>query len=220
MQSARWTGAVVAFVVAAFAAALGAQPPGEFNGPPGRGPGPAQGGFRPPQDPIRGALDANHDHQLDADEIKNASAALQTLDSNGDGIVNHHEMRPPFPPGSPNRDGRGLDRGPPPGRGGPEGLGGGGPDGPAGGVPRRQGGRGGPRGGDGGDEAAGPRRPGPSPERFIERMMACDADGDGKLDRDELRACAEQMRRPRGGPGASPGAGPDGDRPEPPPPSE
>lgn len=212
MQSARWTGVVVAFMVAAFAAALGAQPPGEFDGPPGRGPGPTQGGFRPPPDPIRRALDANNDRQLDADEIKNASTALLTLDSNGDGIVNHDEMRPPFPPGRPNRDGPGLDRGPPPGRGGPDGQGGGGP--------RRQGGRGGPRGGDGGEAPGGPRGPGPSPERFIERMMACDADGDGKLDRDELRACAEQMRPPRGGPGASPGAGPDGGRPEPPPPSE
>jgi hypothetical protein len=187
--------AVVAVV--ALASAVGAQPPAEIDGSAGRGPGGGPGGFRPPPDPIREALDANHDQQLDADEIKNASAALLALDTDGDGVLGHDEIRPPLPPGMPDRGGRSFD-------GGPRRQGGrqdrGGPDGPGGGGP------------------GGPRGAGPSPERFVERAMACDADGDGKLDRDELRTCAEEMQRKRGGPGNSPGQGPGGRRSEPPPP--
>lgn len=218
MKRTVWTQLVVAYVVVAFVAAAEAQPPGESVGPPGRAPGQFQGGGRPPRDPIREALDANHDHQLDADEIRNASAALLTLDRNGDGIVGRDDIRPPLPPGGQQGEGRGVDRGPPQERGGP-----GGPDGsfgPGGGGPRPQGGRGGPRAGAGAAGSGGPRGGGPSPERFVDRMMAFDADGDGKLGREELLQFAEQMRRPRGGPGAPPGPGPDGERPEPPPPSE
>jgi hypothetical protein len=63
---------------------------------------------------------------------------------------------------------------------------------------------GGPPGGPGGE-----RRGPPSPEQFVERAMSFDADGDGKLDRNELMKFSQEMaaRRMRGGPG-----GPDGPR--------
>jgi len=53
--------------------------------------------------------------------------------------------------------------------------------------------------------------PGPDPERFVERAMSFDGDGDGKLDRAELGTFAEEMMgrmRPRG---------PEGFRRDPPP---
>jgi hypothetical protein len=70
---------------------------------------------------------------------------------------------------------------------------------------------GGPPGGPGGE-----RRGPPSPEQFVERAMSFDADGDGKLDRNELMNFGEEMaaRRMRGGQGGPPGGpgGPDGPR--------
>ena len=89
-----------------------------------------------------------------------------------------------------NREGRGPG-GPREGRAGPgsrEGR-----MGPGGGGP----GGGGPGGG-------GPGGP-PSPERFVEHAMKFDADGDGKLDRDELTKFAGEIQRMRGGPGGSGG---------------
>lgn len=50
----------------------------------------------------------------------------------------------------------------------------------------------------------------PSPERFVAHAMEFDADGDGKLDKDELTKFAEQMhsRMARfGGPGGAGGPG-------------
>ena len=49
-------------------------------------------------------LDADSDHELSATEIANASAALLTLDKNGDGILSAEELRPP-PPGGTNQFG-------------------------------------------------------------------------------------------------------------------
>ena len=72
---------------AAFATAL-AQPPAGRDGPPPPGRG----------DGLRDALDTNGDHELDADEIKNASASLAKADKNGDGTIDHDEFRPPLPP--------------------------------------------------------------------------------------------------------------------------
>jgi Ca2+-binding EF-hand superfamily protein len=46
-----------------------------------------------PQNPIIAALDANHDGEIDANEINNAPAALRKLDKNGDGKVSRAEMR-------------------------------------------------------------------------------------------------------------------------------
>ena len=162
-----------------------AQPPERRDGPP-----PER------RDSLRDALDTNGDHELDADEIKNAAASLAKADRNGDGKIDHEEFRPPLPP-IPR--GEGGFRGPPPaGEGGSESR------------PVRDGairGEGGPRPG-GRPLAEG----GPSPERFVERAMTFDADGDGKLDRTEMEKFAgEFMQRVRGGMAAR-GVGPDAER--------
>ena len=88
--------------------------PAQDQRPPRRmGPG-GPGGPRHRPPPIIGALDANHDGVIDATEIANASAALQTLDKNGDGKLTIDELMPPPPPW-----GQGPDHppGPPPGDG-------------------------------------------------------------------------------------------------------
>jgi hypothetical protein len=87
----------------------GAPPAGAPGGP--RGPG----RHRPPPPPIIAALDANHDGVIDEAEIANASAALKTLDKNGDGKLTMDELMPPRPP---RPDGQGRPPGLPPG--GPE----------------------------------------------------------------------------------------------------
>ena len=217
-----WTRhALVAVVAVGGIGALAlAQPPRGPGGgpPPGFGAGPPG---PPPFDPLREALDRDHDHRLDADEIKNAATALLSLDGNGDGVIDEEEFRPPHPPGDhgpPGEgpaqrggppEGEGPPRGGPPGErrpGGPEGPGRGGFDGP---PPGR-----GPGGGPGGPPEGGPGPRGagmgpPSPERFVERAMTFDTDNDGKLDRNELAKFAEEMGRQRGGPGGpgGPGAG-------------
>jgi len=84
------------------------QPPGGPGGGPNGGPG---GGRPRMASPLMEALDTNHDGTLDADEIKNATAALLKLDKNGDGKLTQEELRPARPQG-----GRG-----PGGPGGPEG---------------------------------------------------------------------------------------------------
>jgi EF hand len=70
------------------------------GGPPpdgGQGPG---GRHRPPPLPLVMALDVNHDHVIDANEIANASAELLTLDKNGDGVLTTNEYLPQRPPQS------------------------------------------------------------------------------------------------------------------------
>ena len=91
---------------AAFVMAQEAPPPMNGSGPEGH---------RPPPPPIIGALDANHDGVIDANEIANAGKALQSLDQNGDGELTPDEVHP-HPPGRPGPGG--------PGMGGPR------PDGP------------------------------------------------------------------------------------------
>jgi hypothetical protein len=172
------------------AATTFAQPPG---GPPRDGPPP-----HGPADRLRAALDANGDHELDAPEIEAASQALKTLDEDGNGRIDRHEFRPPMPPPPGGVGGRGPE-GRPPREGGPEfrrPRDGSRPEGPPGERPRRERPEGPPR------EGAGPggRGPGPSPERFVERAMSFDADGDGKLDRDELGKFAAEMRERMRGP--------------------
>jgi hypothetical protein len=193
-----------------------AQPPeGRGGPPPGRG------------DHLRDALNANGDHELDADEIKNASAAIAALDANGNGRIDHEEFRPLPPP--PHPGGEAGFRGPPPGERGPDGPP---PRGSEDGPPRegRPPREGGFRDSERGRGEAGGR---PSPERFVERAMSFDADGDGKLDKAELEKFAAEMAQrvrgamaerggPRGGgfregdgPRRGPGGGPEGgDRPE------
>jgi hypothetical protein len=111
----------------ALAFAVGAQ---DNNNPPGnRGPngqhGPGMNGQRPTPPAIIGAIDANHDGVIDADEIANASAALKALDKNGDGKLTPDEFMGPRPqhPGGPGKgpggnhggDGNNVPPGPPPG---------------------------------------------------------------------------------------------------------
>ena len=56
---------------------------------------PADGkGRRGGGNPIFAALDANHDGEIDANEISNAPAALRKLDKNGDGKLTRDELRP------------------------------------------------------------------------------------------------------------------------------
>jgi hypothetical protein len=85
--------------------------PGGAPQAPDQGPPPGPGGpggpggppRRPPIPPLIHALDANHDGVIDAGEIANASAALATLDKNGDGQLTMDELLPPPPPGGPRR---------------------------------------------------------------------------------------------------------------------
>ena len=73
---------------------------------------------------IVAALDANHDGVIDADEIANASAALKTLDKNGDGKLTPDEFMGPRPQrpgrqgknagGNPGADDNNMPPGPPP----------------------------------------------------------------------------------------------------------
>ena len=161
--------------ILAVAAACGqfviAQPPERRDGPP-----PER------RDPLRDALDTNGNHELDAEEIKNAAASLSKADKNGDGTIDHDEFRPPLPPIT---RGSGGFRGPPPS-----------PEGESEGRPGRERGFRGegrpPREGGGGGEGP-PRAGGPSPERFVERALTFDADGDGKLDKRELEKFAGEM---------------------------
>ena len=76
------------------------------EGKPTDGPGP--GGprrHRPPPVAIIGALDANHDGVIDADEIANASEVLKKLDKNGDGQLTPDEFMGPPPFGHPGGPG-------------------------------------------------------------------------------------------------------------------
>lgn len=92
--------------------------PNEYLGPFAPTNAPVAGRHHPPLPAIIVALDANHDGIIDATEIANASAALKTLDKNGDGELTPDELRPPPPPpGEGPGDGDGPPDGPPPGEG-------------------------------------------------------------------------------------------------------
>ena len=54
-----------------------------------------------------GALDANHDRVIDAEEIANASAALKGLDKNGDGKLTPEEFMGARPSGKPPGENQG-----------------------------------------------------------------------------------------------------------------
>ena len=116
----RWpiVGTVCGILVVGIVGVAMSQPPEGRDGPPRR---PERGGdhHHPPHDQLREALDADHDHQLSAEEIKNATAAILSLDTNNDGMLTDDEFRPPMPPGGP--EGRGPEGRGPEGRGAPGG---------------------------------------------------------------------------------------------------
>jgi hypothetical protein len=91
-------------VIAACISPLAAQPrqsPGGQQQQGGQGqqpPPPPPNGQRPPPPPLVGAIDANHDGVISADEIANASEALKQLDQDGDGQLSREEFCPPPPP--------------------------------------------------------------------------------------------------------------------------
>ena len=203
----RWpiVGTVCGILVVGIVGVAMSQPPEGRDGPPRR---PENGGdhHHPPHDQLREALDTDHDHQLSAEEIKNATAAILSLDTNNDGMLTDDEFRPPMPPGGP--EGRGPEGRGPEGRG-PEGRG------PEGRGPEGRGPEG--RGPEGRGAPGGP----PSPERLVERAMTFDTDGDGKLDKNELTKFAEEMMSrmrpggpPREGRSGPPGNSGSGERPE------
>lgn len=72
----------------------------------------------PPPSLVFVVLDANRDGVIDSNEIANASAALKTLDKNGDGQLTPDELFPTPPggqgPGEPPEDGDIAQRPPPP----------------------------------------------------------------------------------------------------------
>ena len=111
----------------------GQRPPRRGPGRPGGPGGEGEGQRRFPPPPLVGALDANHDGVIDETEIANASAALRTLDKNGDGKLTMDEImpRPPQGPGNhgPGQPGQGP-QGQGPGRRGPGPQDGNGPQGP------------------------------------------------------------------------------------------
>ncbi len=66
-----------------------------------------------PLPPIFEILDANHDGVIDAAEIANASASLKKLDRNGDGKLTPDEYRPRRPDGPPPGANGAKPEGPP-----------------------------------------------------------------------------------------------------------
>ena len=83
----------------------GQKPPGDGAQKPA---GPRDGGDKPPRPlppPLVGALDADHDGVISADESANADKALLTLDKNGDGQLGPGEYMGRPPGDRPDGDG-------------------------------------------------------------------------------------------------------------------
>jgi hypothetical protein len=62
---------------------------------------PERQGHGGPPSPLLFLFDEDQDGVISADEIEAASAALQTLDADGDGKLTIDELRPPRPPQGP-----------------------------------------------------------------------------------------------------------------------
>ena len=144
-------------------------------------------GRRPPPPPPFAFFDADHDGNLSATEIQNAATALAKLDKNGDGTITKDEMRPPRPDSGNTPPQGDAPQGPP-----PQGM-----------------------------------RPVPP------LIAALDTDKDGTISAEELKAASESLKtldkngngkldreelRPPQGPPPPPDGEPDGQRPEGPPP--
>ena len=177
MKRFNWIFGILAAVSVATAVA---QPPGGPGRPPG-GPGGGPPGGRPSM-PIIEVLDADHDHVISANELKNATASLLTLDKNNDGKLTENEFAPQ--PGGPAGRGQAGGRA-------------------AGGNGRRP-----QQGGQGGGPDGGP--PAPNSERMFEHAMEFDANKDGKLSKTELRKFVEDFEKHHAGPGGPEGERPDG----------
>lgn len=166
------------------------------GGPPHRG---HDGGAA--EKAIMRALDTDRDHEISADEISNAAVALRELDVDGDGKLTEADERSVNGAQRPRRSRAQVLRGS-------------GAQSPRGGgakPPRISGretteqryrepnGRGGQRHRPGSIEegAGGP----PSSDQFVQHALEFDADEDGQLDAEELKAFAEQMGPPQHGPG-------------------
>ncbi len=88
--------------------------PADGQGPDDGNPPPPHHHHRPPPLPIVIALDVNKDGVIDASEIANATAALKTLDKNGDGQLTVDEYMPHRPNGTNAPPPDGADGAPPP----------------------------------------------------------------------------------------------------------
>lgn len=185
----RTTGLAIAssLAVLALITSVVAQPPGPPPGQPGGPPLPEH------RDPLRRALDTNGDHELDKDEIAKAAESLAKLDTDSDGRISREELFPRPPEFQPRGPGERERAGPPGQFGGFRGPPREGETGPPPPPPgeSREGPP--PRGGEGFRPPGAPPGEGPSPERFVERAMSFDGDGDGKLDKAELGKFAEAM---------------------------
>ena len=154
---------------------------GRSGGPPRGGPG----GGGPGQAVMR-ALDADHDHEISAEEIANAVVALRQMDANGDGKLTEADERGINGARRPSRTGL---RAQPPQRGRAQ------PPNVSGQSLNELGERGSRRGQPGrpdGFDAP------PSPDQFVKDAMEFDVDENGQLDAVELKTFAQQMGPPRG----------------------
>jgi hypothetical protein len=121
--------------------------------------------------PLIAALDANHDGTISADELANASAAVKSLDKNGDGAVQMEELRPKPPEGAgEHKDGE--RKGPPPGGQRPDG--------------EHKGPRPGGQGPDGGKDFHPPIPP---------ALKALDANGDKTISADEIANASAALKK-------------------------